>query len=208
MTAGATRQTPGGASGQSASAASGGPAVTADSPGGPRSPGDPDSPAPLFAALADETRWEVLRAVGRAPSSASELARTLPVSRQAIAHHLETLAQFGLVEAAREGRHLRYRALGARLTQLATALESIGRGWDERLDRLAALAEARAADGAEALPGGGTEPDGGVARGADTLPDGGAAQGADTLPDDGATPGADTLPDGEAAPVLGEAANP
>ena len=39
------------------------------------------------------------------------------------------------------GREIRYRALGARLGELATQLERIGRGWDDRLGALKRLAE-------------------------------------------------------------------
>lgn len=104
----------------------------------------PQSPVALCAALADETRWGILCRVGEQAQSASELARQLPVSRQAVVHHLELLARAGLVESAREGRHLRYRALGWRLSRLAGDLDAVGRGWDQRLDRLRAVAEGRA----------------------------------------------------------------
>lgn len=103
-----------------------------------------ESPVAICAALADDTRWEILRRVGERPRSASELAASLPVSRQAIAHHLGLLADVGLVEATREGRQLRYRALGRRLTRLGRELDTIGRGWDDRLVRLRHLAESRA----------------------------------------------------------------
>lgn len=98
-------------------------------------------PVPLFAALADESRWQILTLLGEADRSASELADLLPISRQAIAKHLRHLEEVGLAEPIREGRAVRYRALGSRLGQLATQLETIGRGWDARLARLRDLAE-------------------------------------------------------------------
>ena len=98
-------------------------------------------PVPLCAALADGSRWEILQALGRADRSASELAELLPISRQAIAKHLGQLERVGLVERVRAGRSLRYRALGAPLGRLAQHLETIGQGWERRLDRLRALAE-------------------------------------------------------------------
>lgn len=100
-----------------------------------------ESPVTLCAALADDTRWTILTLVGERARSASELAAEVPVSRQAIAHHLAILAEVGLVESAREGRQIRYRALGQPLTRLARDLDAIGRGWDRRLDRLRAVAE-------------------------------------------------------------------
>ena len=102
------------------------------------------NPVPLCAALADDTRWLILQRLGAAPASASELAEELPVTRQAIARHLGLLAQVGLVEPVRAGRQLRFRALGAPLSRLAHDLEVIGRGWDRRLQALAAIAEQRA----------------------------------------------------------------
>lgn len=103
-----------------------------------------ESPVARCAALSDETRWEILRRLGSAPLSASELAEELPVSRQAIARHLGVLLDAGLVEQAREGRQVRYRALGQQLTRLARDLETVGRAWEQRLDRLRVIAEERA----------------------------------------------------------------
>ncbi|WP_420115182.1 ArsR/SmtB family transcription factor [Pseudactinotalea sp.] len=97
--------------------------------------------ADVCAALADASRWEILRLVGEEALSASELAQQLPITRQAIARHLGVLAEAGLVEPERAGRQLRYRALGGRLSELARHLEVIGSGWDRRLDRIKAIAE-------------------------------------------------------------------
>ncbi len=95
----------------------------------------------VFAALADETRWEILRLVGTEDLSASALARLLPVTRQAIARHLTTLEQAGLVQPVRAGRELRYRALGAALSSAARRLDEIGAVWDQRLAGLKRVAE-------------------------------------------------------------------
>jgi DNA-binding transcriptional ArsR family regulator len=97
--------------------------------------------APVFAALADETRWNILTRLGARELSASALASELPVSRQAIAKHLGALADAGLVEAVRSGRELRYRALGARLSAVATELDRLGTEWDARLGRIRTIAE-------------------------------------------------------------------
>jgi DNA-binding transcriptional ArsR family regulator len=101
---------------------------------------------PLCAALADESRWRILARLGDRELSASELAGELPISRQAIARHIQVLEHVGLVEPVRVGRAIRYRALGAKLGVLAAQLDAIGRGWDRRLARLAALAESAAAE--------------------------------------------------------------
>jgi len=98
---------------------------------------------PVFAALGDETRWGILTALGDEDLSASALAQRLPVSRQAIAKHLASLVDVGLVEPVSAGREIRYRALGARLDELAAQLQQIGAAWDARLDTLTRLAEGR-----------------------------------------------------------------
>jgi DNA-binding transcriptional ArsR family regulator len=94
-----------------------------------------------FAALADQTRWDILTRLGARELSASALAAELPVSRQAIAKHLAALADAGLVEAIAVGREIRYRALGARLSQVANELDRIGNEWDARLAKIKAIAE-------------------------------------------------------------------
>ena len=93
------------------------------------------------AALGDPTRWQILNRLGQEAMSASALARVLPVSRQAIGKHLETLTDVGLVTAERRGREVTYVALGARLNVLARELDRNGKSWDRRLLALKQLAE-------------------------------------------------------------------
>lgn len=97
--------------------------------------------APMFAALADETRWSILQALGEGDASASALAWRLPVTRQAIAKHLAVLQEVGLVERVRAGRELRFRVIGAELTATAQRLDAIGRDWDRRLAAIKEIAE-------------------------------------------------------------------
>jgi DNA-binding transcriptional ArsR family regulator len=94
-----------------------------------------------FAALADQTRWEILTRLGARELSASALALELPVTRQAIAKHLAALADAGLVSPVRRGREIRYVALGARLSEVADQLDRIGNEWDARLARIQSIAE-------------------------------------------------------------------
>jgi DNA-binding transcriptional ArsR family regulator len=96
---------------------------------------------PVFAALADETRWSILQALGEADASASALAGRLPVSRQAIAKHLSVLQEVGLVEPIRVGREVRFRVIGAELSATAAQLDAIGREWDRRLAAIKEIAE-------------------------------------------------------------------
>ncbi|WP_029260139.1 MULTISPECIES: ArsR/SmtB family transcription factor [unclassified Microbacterium] len=96
---------------------------------------------PVFAALADETRWSILTALGEGDASASALAGRLPVSRQAIAKHLAVLQEVGLVEPVPVGREVRFRVVGAELSATAARLDVIGREWDRRLAAIKQIAE-------------------------------------------------------------------
>jgi ArsR family transcriptional regulator, cadmium/lead-responsive transcriptional repressor len=79
----------------------------------------------VFGALADPSRRQVIGYLStRGTATATELTGELPMSRQAVAKHLATLADAGLVEGERSGRETRYR-----LTQA-------GAEWDDRLDAL------------------------------------------------------------------------
>lgn len=101
-------------------------------------------PAPdVLAALADPTRWEVLRRPGEAgEGTATTLAAGLPVSRVAVTKHLGVLGRVGLVDARRVGREVRYRADPGPLRDVGRRLDELAATWDARLGRLEALAEA------------------------------------------------------------------
>jgi DNA-binding transcriptional ArsR family regulator len=101
----------------------------------------PGTLVPVFAALGDETRWSILAALGEGDASASALAGRLPVTRQAIAKHLAVLQQAGLVEPVRAGREVRYRVLGAQLSETARRLDGIAAEWDRRLAAIKQIAE-------------------------------------------------------------------
>jgi DNA-binding transcriptional ArsR family regulator len=97
--------------------------------------------SPVFAALADDTRWRILVRLGEGPASASALAGELPISRQAIVKHLDVLEAAGLVESEPRGREVVHRALGSRLSTVARELDAIAAAWDRRLARIKELAE-------------------------------------------------------------------
>lgn len=90
----------------------------------------------VFAALGDATRREVIVRLAAEPMTATELADVLPVSRQAVAKHLTTLAEAGLVAAERAGREVRYRLTPGPMTDAMAWLAGAGAEWDERLKRL------------------------------------------------------------------------
>jgi DNA-binding transcriptional ArsR family regulator len=101
----------------------------------------PDRSEAVFSALADPTRRRVLARLSEGATTASGLARELPVSRQAIAKHLAALAEAGLVTGERAGREHRYRLTPAPLTDAVGWMAALGAEWDERLSRLRRLVE-------------------------------------------------------------------
>jgi DNA-binding transcriptional ArsR family regulator len=75
--------------------------------------------------------------VGRdGPLTATELAEHFPVTRQAVAKHLDTLAEAGLVMSARDGRAVRYQLHEGALDTATQWMASVGDAWDRRLHAL------------------------------------------------------------------------
>ncbi|MDF5754934.1 metalloregulator ArsR/SmtB family transcription factor [Spongiactinospora sp. TRM90649] len=104
----------------------------------------PDSEAQavaVFLALTDPTRRALLEELARAgPATVSDLARRLPVSRQAVAKHLGQLAEAGLISSGEPtGRRHPYRLEPAAIRTAQVWLARLANRWD---DRLAALGRA------------------------------------------------------------------
>jgi DNA-binding transcriptional ArsR family regulator len=98
--------------------------------------------APLFAALGDETRLQLLlRLSSGGPESIAQLSATASVSRQAITKHLKVLAEAGLVRGRRRGREHIWQLQPKRLADARDYLDQISRQWDDALDRLKAFVE-------------------------------------------------------------------
>lgn len=97
----------------------------------------PHSAGAVFDALGDPTRRAVLEAVaGTGPVTATELARSFPVTRQAVVKHLTTLATAELVVTERVGREVRYQLSPGPLLGATSWLADVGAEWDARLARL------------------------------------------------------------------------
>src|SRR4051794_16482487 len=90
----------------------------------------------VFAALGDPTRRTVMEHVARSPATATEIASSLPVTRQAVAKHLAVLEDAGLVRAERSGRERRFSPTPAPLGEAISWMASVGGGGDGRLARL------------------------------------------------------------------------
>jgi DNA-binding transcriptional ArsR family regulator len=99
-------------------------------------------PGAVFEALADPTRREVVRRLSEGgPATATQLAGGLPVSRQAVAKHLATLAEAGLVTSDRHGRETRFSFRPQPLAEAVSWMADVSGQWDERLQALSRYLE-------------------------------------------------------------------
>jgi DNA-binding transcriptional ArsR family regulator len=114
-----------------------------------------DDVGAVFAALADPTRrWMVEHLLREGSTSVPALTSALPITRQAVAKHLATLDEAGLVErdqAHGGGREVRYRLHEGALGPATSWLREAEAAWDGRLARLKDSVEASTA--APAPPG-------------------------------------------------------
>ncbi len=108
----------------------------------PTSPQTED-PTLVFSALADPMRRRLLAAIAKRPTTATELAAVLPITRQAVAKHLTSLYDAGLLERERTGRDVRYRVTPAPLSDAVSWLAEVGGQWDDRLAALTRVLKTR-----------------------------------------------------------------
>jgi ArsR family transcriptional regulator, arsenate/arsenite/antimonite-responsive transcriptional repressor len=81
--------------------------------------------APAFKALGDPVRLQLMSMIASAPDGeicVCDLTPAFELSGPTISHHLKTLREAGLVDAARRGTWVYYRARPAVLRQLADLL--------------------------------------------------------------------------------------
>jgi DNA-binding transcriptional ArsR family regulator len=100
--------------------------------------------APLFAALGDETRLQIVaRLCAEGPLSIVSLSEGASVTRQAVTKHLQALADVGLVRPTSPGQKRRriWQLAPRRLDEARRQLERISQQWDQAIDRLKALVE-------------------------------------------------------------------
>jgi len=97
---------------------------------------------PLFAALGDSTRIELLaRLASGTPESIARLSAGSTLTRQAVTKHLTVLADAGLVRSQRSGREHLWQLEPQRLADAQAYLALISRQWDDALARLKAFVE-------------------------------------------------------------------
>jgi DNA-binding transcriptional ArsR family regulator len=91
----------------------------------------------VFFALADPTRREVIRRLSEeGPITVSDLAKGMPVTRQAVAKHLSALDEAGLIASRQDGRRKRYQLVAGPLTEAMGWMTDVGAQWDARLAAL------------------------------------------------------------------------
>jgi DNA-binding transcriptional ArsR family regulator len=103
----------------------------------PKTPAARRGPAPVFAALGDETRLSLVgRLSSGPPQSISRLARGSRLTRQAITKHLRVLERAGVVHSVRVGRERQFAFRPAPLQDAQDYLARVSDQWDRVLLRL------------------------------------------------------------------------
>jgi DNA-binding transcriptional ArsR family regulator len=100
------------------------------------------TPAPVFAALGDETRLRLLVRLGaRGPLSISRLTEGSGITRQGVTKHLQVLAGAGLVRSTRRGKESLWQVEHRKLEEARRSLDLISQQWDVSLNRLKLFVE-------------------------------------------------------------------
>jgi ArsR family transcriptional regulator, cadmium/lead-responsive transcriptional repressor len=93
-----------------------------------------DPAGAVFAALADPTRRRVVHELSKdGPLTATELAKRIPVTRQAIAKHFAALEEAELAVGVHVGRETRYELRTQAFAEAEAWMRAIGAMWDRRL---------------------------------------------------------------------------
>jgi DNA-binding transcriptional ArsR family regulator len=96
-------------------------------------------PSPLdgvFQAVADPTRRAILQRLGRKSERVTDLARSFPVSLNAVSKHLMVLERAGLISREIRGRERVCRLNGRPLRDASLWLAEMQTFWEQRLDAL------------------------------------------------------------------------
>ena len=100
------------------------------------------SPAPVFAALGDETRLLlVAKLCSGQPYSISQLTEGSRLTRQAITKHLRVLEGAGIVHGVRSGRESHFKFDPVPIEGLKDYLDLVSAQWDQALERLKSFVE-------------------------------------------------------------------
>ena len=99
----------------------------------------------VFAALSDPTRRAIVRRLADGEATVLELAEPFPISLPAISRHLKVLEQAGLIGRGRDGQRRPCWLRPEPLSEIAAWAQHTQAAWEQRLDRLDAHVQRRAA---------------------------------------------------------------
>lgn len=91
---------------------------------------------PAFAALADETRTQIVEALATDDRSVSELVELFPISQPAISRHLRLLREAGVVTVRPAGKQRIYRLDPGAIGEVGTWAERLRATWEARFAAL------------------------------------------------------------------------
>jgi DNA-binding transcriptional ArsR family regulator len=104
--------------------------------------------APVFSALGDRTRLELIGRLGRGGAlSITELTLGSRMTRQAVSKHLRVLERASLVHGERRGRRRLFRLSPKPIGGAREYLDIVSRQWEGALARLKDLVESPAQGG-------------------------------------------------------------
>ena len=84
--------------------------------------------APLFHALSDETRLEIVQMLSHGERCVCELQDTLDAAQSRLSFHLKTLKEAGLVTDRKEGRWMYYALNAAALEKVSAFAKAVKPG--------------------------------------------------------------------------------
>lgn len=109
-------------------------------------------PLPLFAALAEPTRFAIVDLLRDGPRAVTDVAAQLELKQPHASRHLRILAEAGLVSARRDAQSRIYSLERSAFASLETWLDSFAVVWNERADRLGDYLERIADDQPDPSP--------------------------------------------------------
>jgi len=91
---------------------------------------------PAFAALADDTRLQIVETLASGDRSVAEIVDLFAVSQPAISRHLRLLREAGVVTVEPNGKQRIYRLNPTALREVGTWADRCARRWEQRFDAL------------------------------------------------------------------------
>jgi DNA-binding transcriptional ArsR family regulator len=92
----------------------------------------------IFGALADPTRRDILKRVGKKELPVSEIAKPYKLTLAAISKHLKVLEEAKLIMKRRQGKQQLVQASPVAIRDASAYLKAYEAQWNDRFDRLEA----------------------------------------------------------------------